>query len=1227
MSTDALDPEIRRFAFRSAIALGVIVVLAIGGCPGNGGSGDPAGDLGSPDGSNGGTPVGLNNWNGGGSGGGSSSGGNSSGGGGSTAGNPTSGFGADNLSAATFKDRAITMRLRASNASGPVTFTIVGQPTNCTLSSIVTVDENSADVQLLPSPGFEGLAQFNYRAINGGVYSDPGTAVVEIVPEVRFDASPSEGPRNLATTVSAFSPGGAPLPNGSYSWDIDGATDEGPMQTHRQRTLSFGSAGTHEVGLSIIIVGYSNPLPAYFGDVGENLHLHFGVWPQVTGSVRDSNGAAQVGITVAATGAGTGVTDAQGNYSLDVPLNWSGTIAPHAISAQPAGISFSAIGADVSGVNFVVTRPGGSTNWLVSGVVRDASGQAISGATITLSSGPMALTDSAGAYSVSVSSGYTGTITPSKTNYTFSPPNRQVTNVTADTSGQDFTGTVAGSANQPPTANGQSVSTNEDTNLSITLSGSDPEGAGLRYVVTSLPTRGALRDASNSATIQASQLPYMLISSGRVVQYVPNSNVNGADSFAFKTDDGALQSAAATVNVNVISVNDPPAIAQGTLVNLSVSQNSLSTSPANRKNLSATDPDAAANSLVWTISSAASHGTASVASGSPSSSGATVVVAYQPTSGYLGSDAFTVQVRDAGNAADTIIVSVAVGGNPISGVVTDHAGSPRQGIELEARDGSNNLTASATTDASGFYSLIVPTNWSGTVSSSANARLIPPSNSYGNVTAAIGGEDYQGFRNFYVAPGGSTSGSGAISAPYGTIQSAANATLPGDTVLIRAGTYTTGSPSANATVLAINGGGGAPGYPLTIKAYPGESVIISGVTGTTRELFTLDLSSYVDIEDLEFTEAQRTAIAISDINTNGACDTHDVNVRRCVAHHNNYDVNFIGGAFRTEGTVQYVVFEDCLAYKNSNGFEFREYPTQTSTTCSVPPQVGNILGYTADLPESQWTAWAGWTTIAARYCTVRRCIAYDNDVRPESSNGIQPRYAIECLFEDNIAFRNADDNIDGVGSTRCTYRRNIAFDANPNHTAQGDGNGIKIGVRGGLDNTVYGNISFDNPRAGFDMADSERSLFYNNTVLNAGWFGVWFEAVRATTGGQTVYNNVVKNGGRQGDIGHNGAATRVIAFDYNSVADANNHNWALPPGSHGRINTDPLFTNEALTVDVNFPPSATTVAAKHAYIKNQVLSKLGLAANSPLIDQALPLAGVNDVFLGAGPDTGAIESH
>jgi hypothetical protein len=135
--------------------------------------------------------------------------------------------------------------------------------------------------------------------------------------------------------------------------------------------------------------------------------------------------------------------------------------------------------------------------------------------------------------------------------------------------------------------------------------------------------------------------------------YQPNANFNGSDSFEVRVSDGSL-SDTITVNVTVAAVNDAPLITQGAgpLSKTMVEDGNVSWNPME---LNATDQDSSSGSLVWSVSSAASNGVATV-----SGSGASPTsFSYKPNANFNGSDSFDVRVSD-GNLSDTITVNVTV---------------------------------------------------------------------------------------------------------------------------------------------------------------------------------------------------------------------------------------------------------------------------------------------------------------------------------------------------------------------------------------------------------------------------------------------------------------------------------------------------------------------------------------------------------------------------------------
>ncbi|GEM_PF-6936215 len=105
-------------------------------------------------------------------------------------------------------------------------------------------------------------------------------------------------------------------------------------------------------------------------------------------------------------------------------------------------------------------------------------------------------------------------------------------------------GEIGSVPNNPPVANNKSVTVDEDASTPIDLSSSasDQDNDALTYGILTGPSRGVLSGTAPDLT------------------YVPSPDYNGSDSFTFKVNDGKADSNIATVNINVVSINDVPAI-------------------------------------------------------------------------------------------------------------------------------------------------------------------------------------------------------------------------------------------------------------------------------------------------------------------------------------------------------------------------------------------------------------------------------------------------------------------------------------------------------------------------------------------------------------------------------------------------------------------------------------------------------------------------------------------
>ncbi|HKY55094.1 MAG TPA: hypothetical protein VJM08_12345 [Anaerolineales bacterium] len=131
----------------------------------------------------------------------------------------------------------------------------------------------------------------------------------------------------------------------------------------------------------------------------------------------------------------TVTADSTGAYTIKVPFNWSGTITP-----SKAGYFFSPGSASFSNL----TAPQVIQNFTARVAYSISGNVGVPGLTLSyvVDSTTHTLTaDGSGNYSFLVPSGWNGTITPSHTCFTFSPPNRVYSNVTANQTAQNYTAT------------------------------------------------------------------------------------------------------------------------------------------------------------------------------------------------------------------------------------------------------------------------------------------------------------------------------------------------------------------------------------------------------------------------------------------------------------------------------------------------------------------------------------------------------------------------------------------------------------------------------------------------------------------------------------------------------------------------------------------------------------------------------------------------------------------
>jgi hypothetical protein len=188
-----------------------------------------------------------------------------------------------------------------------------------------------------------------------------------------------------------------------------------------------------------------------------------------------------------------------------------------------------------------------------------------------------------------------------------------------DATGNSATRPFAVTVTAVPVADPQTVTLAEDVARTINLTGTD----AITFSLASQPQHGTLNGSAPSLT------------------YTPNPNYTGPDGFTFKVNDGAVDSAAATVSINVTPVNDAP-LASGQSITIPED------TPA-QVTLGGSDVDH--DPLTFSIVSTPANG---VLSGSAPN------FTYTPNPNFNGADTFTFKATDSVLESNVVTISIAV---------------------------------------------------------------------------------------------------------------------------------------------------------------------------------------------------------------------------------------------------------------------------------------------------------------------------------------------------------------------------------------------------------------------------------------------------------------------------------------------------------------------------------------------------------------------------------------
>ncbi len=178
---------------------------------------------------------------------------------------------------------------------------------------------------------------------------------------------------------------------------------------------------------------------------------------------------------------------------------------------------------------------------------------------------------------------------------------------------------IVNPVNHAPIAKAQSVSTDQDMQVKITLLGTDIDEDDLTYQIIDQPPNGRLEG----------EMPEII--------YIPKSGFSGEDGFTFIVSDGALISESAKVSITVNKTNSPPtAISQI----FQIEENKFTVFT-----LEGTDDDG--DKLTFEVKSQPSNGTLS---------GDSPQLVYTPNKNFTGMDSFTFAANDGKIDSDIVTI-------------------------------------------------------------------------------------------------------------------------------------------------------------------------------------------------------------------------------------------------------------------------------------------------------------------------------------------------------------------------------------------------------------------------------------------------------------------------------------------------------------------------------------------------------------------------------------------
>ncbi|MDO8523371.1 MAG: right-handed parallel beta-helix repeat-containing protein, partial [bacterium] len=420
-----------------------------------------------------------------------------------------------------------------------------------------------------------------------------------------------------------------------------------------------------------------------------------------------------------------------------------------------------------------------------------------------------------------------------------------------------------------------------------------------------------------------------------------------------------------------------------------------------------------------------------------------------------------------------------------------------------------------------------------------------------------------------------------------TISSGVSCVQPGDTLLLRAGTYTT--VSLGSIILR-----GAPNTWISIKSYPGEKAIVNG------GLIFYD-SSYIEVADLEITDLSFSYSSYAG-NSCGVFDTAcQIRSRPCdpmtVACQDQYGAMNNGKGQWTRNGI-YV--------NNSNPMIFRNLDIHDmfgngiagggGTGKSEPYSRIQVLNnHIHNLGRRGFFNTSYCTYITGGDYTIRGNICHDTDgsdgFRLGSGYGINQNLR-NSLVENNVSYNNGGQHVYVYADSSAPGGRNASFrEGGSGFTFNGDG----------TNNIIRNNIAYGNRHTGIAFCgQTVGSLhIYNNIAFGNGYVGMGSSCGDKST----VRNNI--------SYGNN------LLFGSGSGYDFSYYHGSpiLENNLYGTFFADPTSNSTFKNNIVGQDPRFVNAASRDFHLQS----------GSPAINAGVIIPGFTGSYIGSAPDIGACE--